>query len=182
MSAIPDSTRLLRYAVHQLAISGFPLEEHLIINPDPNWPDQSTEWAAIEDGYFLLSHDQVIRILDAWRDAQTTDPASDVIREFTYSEPDELFATALSMDGEINIEIWRRDGDGYHMEDMPFDFEVELLDSPDPRQPLDDPRPPAWDLYSEICAVIDRVKLDERTQDTDVYASAIEALIERSKR
>ncbi|HRN28949.1 MAG TPA: hypothetical protein PK781_01555 [Terrimesophilobacter sp.] len=107
----------------RIAISGYPLPEPVIIY------DITPDGLIHPDGW-LLDHADVAQLLRTWRDAPTDE--DDVTREWAYSESG-LFVTALYMEGEIGIAFWEsaRGSDGtdvYSTQNMPFDFDIRLLD------------------------------------------------------
>lgn len=107
----------------RIAITGHPLPEPVIV-------DDITPDGRIHPDGWLLDHADAARLLDAWRNAPTDDDA--VVREWGYSESG-LFITALYLDGELSLATWEsaRGSDGndvYSTQNMPFDFDIHLLD------------------------------------------------------
>ena len=107
----------------RITITGYPLPDPVIIH------DIRLDNLIHADGW-LLDHEDAVRLLDAWRDAPTDE--DDVRREWIYSESG-VFVTALYLDGEVGLALWEsaRGSDGtdvYSTRDMPFDFDIRLLD------------------------------------------------------
>lgn len=88
---------------------------------------EGVERDSMDDSAWILTQKQAAQILDAW---QAAPKELDVIREWAHFE-NGYFITALTMDGETNIDNWESDmlATHYSTSNMPLDLAITELSS-----------------------------------------------------
>jgi hypothetical protein len=82
------------------------------------------------DVTYVMDHDSALVVLHAWKAAPAVDydtGETEWLRDFEWHEAGEVFATALSGDGELNIDWWAENSGCLYTADWPWDFEIRIL-------------------------------------------------------
>ncbi len=108
----------------KLIVSGYPLVKPVEIELDDEQAEVIQVWGEGRFDVLILGMPQARRIVRAWVEAPVQD---EIVRAADFLSAADVFITALHMEGEINIGHWY--GEDYWLIDMPFDFNLRLVDN-----------------------------------------------------